>query len=180
MDIPAKAHFMNNLQSVTATLVPASSLRGAPELAIMITDSTGVYEVGTNSVNPTVLDTRWMLPNWAFRATRRLGGGGGIPTSSNPLGFFPTYARRLDEDNIMVVNGFTGKTIDLSTDYTGEVIQLDGRLDPILGLQAPGYVSQGFSLNTVNLGFNTRSIKLRFGPVEGSRGLFLPVFADRR
>ena len=139
-----------------------------------------MYEVVTNSADPTVLDTRWMLPNWAFRATRRAGFFGGVPTSANPLGFFPTYARRLDNDNIIVVNGFTGKTIDLSTDYTGEVLQLDGRLDPVAGFQAPAYPSQGFSLNSVNLGFGTRSIRLRYGPVEGSRGLFLPVFADRR
>ena len=180
MDLAPRAHFMNNLQSVTATLVPAAGVGAPPILAIMIADSTGVYEVATNSADPTVLDTRWMLPNWAFRATRRLGPNGGTPTSSNPIGFFPTFARRLDEDNVMIVNGFTGKTIDLRTNYSGEVIQMDGRIDPILGLQGPTYISQGFSVNTLNLGFNTRSIKLRFGPVEGSRGLFLPVFADRR
>lgn len=180
MDLAPRAHYMSNLQSVTASLIPPTAVGAPPQLAIMIADGTGVYEVATNSADPTVLDTRWMLPNWAFRATRRLGAAGGTPTSSNPLGFFPTYARRLDEDNIMIVNGFTGKTIDLSTNYSGEVLQFDGRFDPIAGLQAPTYVSQGYSLNTVNLGFNTRSIKLRFGPVEGSRGLFLPVFADRR
>ena len=113
-------------------------------------------------------------------ALGRRTGAGGAPTSSNPLGFFPTYARRLDEDNVMVVNGFTGKTIDLATNYTGEVLQLDGRLDPSAAFQPIGYISQGYSVFAVDLGFSTRSIKLRFGPVEGSRGLFLPVFADRR
>ena len=180
MDIVARTRVMSNLQSVTASLIPAQVFGAPPQLAIMIADGTGVYEVVANSADPTVLDTRWMLPNWAFRATRRTGGGGGVPTNSNPLGFFPTYARRLDSENIMIVNGFTGKSIDLTTDYSGEVLQFDGRLDPIVGLQGPAYNSQGFSLNSVNLGFNTRSIKLRFGPVEGARGLFLPVFADRR
>ena len=179
MDIAAKSHVMNNLQSVTASLIPPTVVGSPPQLALMIADSTGVYEVVTNSANPTVLDTRWMLPNWAFRTVRR-NGAGGAPTASNPLGFFPTYARRLDEDNVMVVNGFTGKTIDLTTNYTGEVLQLDGRLDPSAALQPPGYISQGYSVFAVDLGFSTRSIKLRFGPVEGSRGLFLPVFADRR
>ena len=179
MDVAPRAHFMSNLQSVTASLVPPTVPGGPPQLALMIADATGVYEVVTNSVDPITLDTRWMLPNWAFRTTRRVGAGG-APTSSNPIGFFPTYARRLDEDNIMIVNGFTGKTIDLSTDYSGEVLQLDGRIDPVIGLQPTGYISQGFTVNAVGLGFSTRSIKLRFGPVEGSRGLFLPVFADRR
>ncbi len=180
MDIAPRTRVMSNLQSVTATLIPATIFGGPPQLAMMIADGTGIYEVVTNSADPTVLDTRWMLPNWAFRAMRRLGPFGGVPTGSNPLGFFPTYARRLDSDNIMVVNGFTGKTIDFSNNYSGEVLQIDGRFDPIAGLQAPGYISKGYSLNNVNLGFNTRSIKLLYGPVEGSRGLFLPVFADRR
>jgi hypothetical protein len=177
MDIAPRSRVMSNLQSVTASLIPPALPGNPAQLAIMIADGTGVYEVVTDSTDPTVLDTRWMLPNWAFKATRRVGG---VPTSSNPLGFFPTYARRIDSDNIIVVNGFTGKAIDFSTDYSGEVLQFDGRLDPVVGLQAPGYPSQGFSLNTVNLGFNTKSIKLRFGPVQGSRGLFLPVFADRQ
>lgn len=177
MDIAARTHVMNNLQSVTASVIPPTAPGGAPQLAIMIADNTGVYEVVADSTNPTTLDTRWMLPNWAVRAMRRTGG---VPTGDNPMGFFPTYARRLDSDNVTIVNGFNGKTIYFAKDYTGEVLQVDGRIDPVAGLQPPGYNSQGFSVNTVNLGFNTRSIKLRYGPIEGSRGLVLPVFADRR
>ena len=177
MNVPVRTHVLNNLQSVTASVIPPLTAGNPPQLAIMIADNTGVYEVVTNSTDPTVLDTRWMLPNWAFRATRRTGG---IPTGDNPLGFFPTYARRLDSDNVTIVNGFSGKTIYFAKDYTGEVLQVDGRIDPVLGLQPVNYNSQGFSVNTVNLGFNTRSIKLRYGPIEGSRGLVLPVFADRR
>ena len=180
MDVAPRTHVMSNLQSVTASLIAPGVAGNPPQLAIMIADGTGVYEVVADTANPTVLNTQWMLPNWAFRATRRIGPGGGVPTSSNPIGFFPTYARRLDADNIMIVNGFTGKTIDLSTDYSGEVLQFDGRLDLSAGLQPPGAISQGFTVNAVNLGFGTRSIRLRYGPVEGSRGLFLPVFADRR
>ena len=177
MSILPRTHYMNNLQSVTASVIPPVAPGGAPQLAIMIADNTGVYEVVSDSANPTVLNTRWMLPNWAFRATRRTGG---IPTGENPLGFFPTYARRLDSDNVTIVNGFSGKTVYFAKDYTGEVVQVDGRIDPVVGLQPTNYNSQGFSTNVVNLGFNTRSIKLRYGPIEGSRGLNLPVFADRR
>lgn len=177
-NIPARTRLINNLQSVTASLIPPLTVGAPPQLALMITDATGIYEVMANSTDPTVLDTRWMLPTWAFKTTRRLGG---VPSlSSNPMGFLPTYARRLDSDNVILVNGYSGKMLDLSTNYAGEVLQVDGRIDPVAGLQAPTYVSQGFSINTVNLGFNTRSIKLRLGPVEGSRGLVLPVFADRR
>lgn len=177
LDIPGQTRVMNNLQSVTASVVPPQTAGGPPQLAIMIADGTGVYEVVANAIDPTVLDTRWMLPNWAFRAMRRTGG---IPTGDNPLGFFPTYARRLDSDNVTIVNGFSGKTLYFAKNYTGEVLQVDGRIDPVTGLQLPNYNSQGFSVNSVNLGFNTRSIKLHFGPIEGSRGLVLPVFADRR
>ncbi|MBS1703380.1 MAG: hypothetical protein JST12_17085 [Armatimonadetes bacterium] len=176
-DIAPRVHVMNNLQSVTASLVPAATLGGTPQMTIMITDGTGVYEVVTDPTNPTVLTTRWMLPNWAFQSMRRTGG---VPTSDNPLRFFATYARRLDTDNVVVVNGYSGKTLYYGNNYTGEVLQLDGRLDPVSGLQGAAYVSQGFSTNIVNLGFNTRSIKLRYGPIEGTRGLRLPVFADRR
>lgn len=177
MDVQAKTRFMNNLQSVTASVIPPTAPGGAPQLAIMIADNTGVYEVVTNSTNPTTLDTRWMLPAWAFQAMRRTGG---VPNGENPIGFFPTYARRLDSDNVTIVNGYSGKTLYFTKNYTGEVLQVDGRIDPVAGLQLPSYDSQGFSVNTVNLGFNTRSIKVRFGPIEGARGLVLPVFADRR
>ncbi len=177
MDIGVRTHFMSNLQSVTASVVPPVSPGGNPQLAIMITDNTGVYETLTDAVNPTTLDTRWMMPNWAFRCIRRTGG---VPNGENPMGFFPTYARRIDSDNVTIVNGYQGKTLYFTKGYTGEVLQVDGRIDPVSGLQPVTYQSQGFSVNTVNLGFNTRSIKVRFGPIEGSRGLVLPVFADRR
>ena len=163
-----------NLQSVTASLVPGGVL------AVMVTDSTGVYEFGTSALNPTTLVTRWMLPSYAMSAMRRIGANGGSPTDDNPARFYPTYARRLDEDNVIVVNGYQGRNISNNRNFLGEVLQIDGRIDPVVGLQPVTYSAQGFSTNIINLGFNTRSIKLRFGPIEGARGLVLPVFADRR
>lgn len=163
-----------NLQSVTASLVPGGVL------AVMVTDSTGVYEFGTSALSPTTLVTRWMLPSYAMSAMRRIGANGGSPTDDNPARFYPTYARRLDEDNVIVVNGYQGRNISNNRNFLGEVLQIDGRIDPVVGLQPVTYSAQGFSTNIINLGFNTRSIKLRFGPIEGARGLVLPVFADRR
>jgi hypothetical protein len=178
---PATVRPINNLQAVTASVVRATG-GGAASLAVMITDSSGVYECSTSLVNPAGLTTRWMLPNYAFKSLRRFGASGGVPTPDNPFGFFPTYARRIDDDNVIVVNGYVGKTIrPVYTAYTGEVLQIDGRIDTSVGSLAPlTYDPQGFSPFVVNLGFNTRSIRFRLGPVEGSRGLVLPVFADRR
>lgn len=174
-----RSRVMSNLQAVTASLIPPATAGGAPRLAMMISDGTGMYEVEASATDPTVLTTRWMLPNWAFNAMRR-SGLAGAPSTSNPNGFFPTYARRLDSDNVILVNGYLGKKQDNVTTYRGEVMQVDGRIDPVGSLRPIGDTSYGFSVYNVNLGFSTRSIKMLYGPTEGSRGLVLPIFADRR
>lgn len=176
--IQAGPQYFQNLQSVTAQQIPGGFL------TIMVADANGVFEFVTPIVNPTSLTTRWMLPNYAMVALRRAGANGGIPTSSNPARFFPTYARRINDEEVILVNGFQGRNVFNTSNFSGEVLQIDGRID--LAAEGAGslmpinYVSSGYSANTINLGFNIRSVKLRFGPIEGARGLILPVFADRR
>jgi hypothetical protein len=168
----------NNLQSVTAQQLPGGVL------TLMVADANGVFELQTTVVNPVGLATRWMLPNYAMVALRRAGANGGFPTSSNPARFFPTYARRLNDEEVIIVNGYQGRNVFNTGDYSGEVLQIDGRIDfaaqSSASLMPIAYVPNGYSTNTINLGFNIRSVKLRFGPIEGARGLVLPVFADRR
>ncbi|HLO99095.1 MAG TPA: hypothetical protein VK171_10920, partial [Fimbriimonas sp.] len=178
-NIAARTRVMSSLQAVTATLIPPTVPGDPPRLAMMISDGTGVYEVEATATDPTVLTTRWMLPSWAFTRMRRAGIAG-APTSTNPVGFLPTYARRLDSDNVILVNGYLGKTQNLTTTYRGEVMQVDGRIDPIGSLRPIGDTSYGYSVYNVNLGFSTRSIKMLYGPTEGARSLVLPIFADRR
>ncbi len=161
--------FFSGLQSVTATLFKQSPAAPA-SYAIMVADATGVYELQADPANPVALSTRWMLPNWAYGALRR--SSAGIPQTDNPRGFLPTYARRLDDDNVIVVNGFNGLT-RANLAFGGEVIQIDGSF-------ATSPIGDGFSLTALNLGFKTKSVRLRYGAVEGTRGLSLPVFADRR
>ena len=172
-DILARERPMVNLQSVTASLIQGI---GAPLYTIMIADATGVYEVLADSANPVALNTRWMLPSWAYQSMRRPAAAAGVVSANNPLKFFPTYARRIDDDNVMVVNGYNGVTLGNSA-FDGEVVQVDGAFGTgvLADIDKPG-----FSLFAHNLGFNFKSIKLLFGPVEGTRGLSLPVFADRR
>jgi hypothetical protein len=169
----ARERVMTNLQSVTASLIQGV---GAPIYTIMIADSTGVYEVLADSSNPVALNTRWMLPSWAYRSMRRPASAVGVVSGNNPTSFFPTYARRIDDDNVIIVNGYNGVTLG-NAPFEGEVVQVDGAFGSgvVADIDKPG-----FSVFAHNLGFNFKSIKLLFGPVEGTRGLSLPVFADRR
>ena len=172
-DVLARERVMTNLQSVTASLIQGLA---APLYTIMISDASGVYEVLADSANPVALNTRWMLPSWAYQSMRRPASATGAVSTNNPLRFFPTYARRIDDDNVMIVNGYNGITLG-NTPFDGEVVQVDGSFGSgaVADIDKPG-----FSLFAHNLGFNFKSIKLLYGPVEGTRGLSLPVFADRR
>jgi hypothetical protein len=178
--------YLSNLQSVTASQTE-SGTPGLSNLAIMISDSTGVYEVTiAGGAGGSYLETRWMLPSWAYQNMRRVGVNGvGSPTNDNPIGFLPTYARRLNDDEVILVNGYQGLTIGSllglqPSNFRGEILQVDGRVDNLIGLQPINYESKGYSPNVINLGFNTLSIRLRLGPLAGTRGLVLPVFADRK
>ena len=148
-------------------------------LAVMVSDSTGVYELvqDTNQAgSPWVV--RWMLPIEAYTGMRHPRGNGPYSLgdmASKPRGFRPMYAERLDSGEVLVVNGYSGKRID-GTDFQGEVVLVDGSAaDSNTLADDPGY-----SLNRPNLGFNRLSVKFEVPPVQGVRGIIAPVFAIRQ
>jgi hypothetical protein len=179
----ASGKYLSGLQSVTARAVSGSGAFAS--VAVMIADSTGLYEVVIPDVNnPTLAPARWMLPEWAFKAIKRAGPG---VSTENGSKFFPTYARRLDDDSVILVNGYSGFTVGnpfagiAGTIYRGEILQIDGSINTTAAaLLPPTAVDTGFTVFAANLGFGTRSIQMRLGPIEGTRGLVMPVFADRR
>lgn len=143
----------------------------------MYTDSTGVYEI----VQPTGTGpwgVRWMLPKEAYLSLRHIAPAG-APFASNPMGFRPTYARRLENGDIVVVNSYMGSTrgdgSTPSVPFQGEVLQLSGDFDP-----SANPLTTGFDFGKPNLGFDTSMVVLQLPPINGARGLILPVFADRR
>ncbi len=208
-DVPAgtvaggNAHRFAGVSSVTASTVTDAS--GNAQIAVMVTDRTGVYEavpvaapVAASAGVPEdkyrkVLRTRWMLTDEAFRAMRRTQTGGAasgtfVVSSDAPSALRATYARRLDDENVILVNGYLGTTFGrydagvgavVGRDrFDGEVLQIDGRLDP--AVQPRGTIGNGYNVQNDNLGFELRSIRVRFGTTEGARGILQPVFADRR
>lgn len=182
---------LGGLTSVTARTVNGN------QVAIMFTDSTGVYEIVPNGSNWMV---RWMLPNEAYRVMRGVYNlyntsrtppfnAPGNPSSRNSANLRAMYARRLDSGEVLVVNGYSGTTrgfLQPNGQFTdrlsfgGEVLQIDGTID--LGPVAPGNPNAlpGFNVNKTNLGFGYLSIKFELPPVTGTRGLLQPIFADRR
>ncbi len=156
---------------------------------VMFTDTTGAYEVTLNGI------VQWMMPNEAYRAIRRfdyssVGGGVDTPTNENPYGVRLTFARRLDSGDILLVNGYYGRTRAVrdssnvivtgpfgggladARDYFGEVVILDGDGSSLSG--------QGYNPSVRNLGFTSLSIEFKLPPIKGARQLVSPAFADRR
>jgi hypothetical protein len=174
-------HFKSliNVSSVTAKVV-FDKPNALARVAIMFTDATGVYEIWLQDGNndpKQPWQVRWMLPNEAYRSLRKQVQT--PPSPSNALDLRATYARRLDDGGVLVVNGYYGKTRGSvnpavpQTDFLGEVVQLDGSLD-----SNPNNV--GFDWSKPNLGFNLGMIVFQLPPIQGARGLVMPVFADRR
>jgi hypothetical protein len=102
---------------------------------------------------------------------------------SNPRQLRATYARRLDSNDVIVVNGFLGRTRGVKATtgtfsgdeaFAGEVIGLDGTFDPARRRHA------GFSFGKTNWASARRACSTQPPRVEGVRPLFIPVFADRR
>ncbi|HEY3780747.1 MAG TPA: hypothetical protein VGL56_06675 [Fimbriimonadaceae bacterium] len=184
---------IGDLNSVTARYTTPPS-GGAATLEVVYTDPSGVYEInpGTGGVLSTATWTvDWMLPR-SIKVTiqttpvlitqdapvysvMRLdtSSGNPLPTNSDPLDFRPTYAERLANGDILVVNGYMGtyrkNPTDPSVTFQGEVLELN---------------PQTFSLSSLNLGFNTSVgttplIKYQLPPITGTRGLVAPVFAHR-
>jgi hypothetical protein len=78
----------------------------------------------------------------------------------------------LNSGEVLIVNGYVGKTL-ADEEFNGEVIQVDGSI-------AASVYSSSFTFSILNLGFNSTSIKFNLPPVQGARGIILPVFADRK
>ncbi len=183
---PAVNKRLNNIRSVTASAVQVSG--GNAVLAIMVADADGVYESlldplatppTSSASNPdpgsTLPSPRWMINSQAFGAMRWSGRTSDTPSStSNPLQFLPSYARRLDTGEVMIVNSYFGRARSANTDYKGAVLLLNGDSDE-------DSTSGAFSVNKPNLGFYTISVRYDLSVVTGPfRGLINPVFADRR
>ncbi|MGV3618792.1 MAG: hypothetical protein ACO1SV_26000 [Fimbriimonas sp.] len=171
---PARNQQLVNVSSVTARQI--TDRNGALQVAVMITDASGVYEVfynppvGGAELVPAVT---WMLPNEVYRAMRR--DGGGIVRTS-PRDLRATYARRLESGEVLVVNGYFGQTrgtrnadgtFSNREPFRGEVVQVSG-------------TNLDMRTNEPNMGFGLRSITFNLELVKDARGLVLPVFADRR
>jgi hypothetical protein len=143
-----------------------------PRTAVMIAENEGVYEVIQAVTNgPWIV--RWMLPREVYRSMRQTTAG--VPTGFNARDFFATYAKRLDNGEVLLSNAFYGKTLG-GQDFSGEVLQING--DAVAN--GTPVVVDGFNVTRLNLGFKQTSIKAELPPVQGARSLVLPVFADRR
>jgi hypothetical protein len=173
---PARTQKFVGLNAVTVRYV---SFNGNLVLSLMVSDSTGVYELvqdTTQVSKPWVV--RWMLPVEAYVGMRHPRGPGPFVLAGlaqNPRGFRPMYAKRLDSGEVLVVNGYTGRRMD-DTEFQGEVVLVDGNFaDLNTQVEDPGY-----DLSRLNLGFNRLSVKFELPPVQGVRGIVAPVFAHRQ
>lgn len=165
------------LQSVTLRRVVVG---GTPRLAVMISEATGVYELFLDTSGPDpAWAVSWMLPAEAYQFMRRTttvnpaSGYAEADLRNNPLQLRAMHARRLENGDVLVVNGYSGRRFGVGgASFTGEVFVVEGR---------PGDTDiQGFSLGLPNLGFNSLSVKYELPPVAGVRELIRPVFADRQ
>ncbi|MBX3117813.1 MAG: hypothetical protein KF784_02025 [Fimbriimonadaceae bacterium] len=167
---------IGNVSSVTMRNVIDPNF--GQRLAIMFTDDEGVFEiiqpaVASGNLDPTAgWQVRWMITREAFKFMRR-DTVTDVPIGFNPTDFRPMYARRLDSGEVLLVNGYLGRRLN-GDPVSGEVIQLDGLID------GSGVASSGFWFTKRNFGFNALSIKFELPPIQGARGLVLPVFSDRR
>ena len=143
----------------------------------MVSDASGVYEFYLGGAN----DVVWMLPRTVsatvgptldqFRVyTRMRRDLSDTPTLQNPTDFLPTYAKRLDNGDVLIVNGYVGTypraaDVDPWRTFRGEVVQVDGST---------------FALTARNFGFGPNSLRYALPPISGARSLVVPVFADRR
>jgi hypothetical protein len=161
------------VRSVTMRYIALDDAGTVTRLAIMFTDSTGVYEIYQPTVGATQpWVVRWMLPNKSYSVMRRADDGVTPPTlsPSNPRDLRAMFARRLDSGEVLVVNGYLGRTRG-NTPFTGEVLLLNGDFDSNPAVP-------GFDFNKRNLGFSQSSIRLQLDQLENVRGLEVPVFAD--
>lgn len=168
-----------NVTSVTARTVMVSLPGNANpvyQVAVMVTDANGVFEfpyVGPPAAGEYIPRVQWMLPNEVYRVIRR---GPGGPLATNPRDLRAMYARRVESGEVLVVNGYFGQTRGVRNPdgtfsgrepFRGEVIQVDGSIRDSLW-------------TGMNMGFGNLSLTFRLELITETRGLVLPVFADRR
>jgi hypothetical protein len=171
---------LTGVQSVTArpALDPGT---GGPSVAIMVAEATGVYEFNYTLLNTGAVSTPtvgWMLPGTVYKVLRRVASSE-ARLAKNPQQFRPTFAKRLSSGEVLVVNGYVGYTrgneavngtggfvFTNQSQFSGEVLQLDGSWN-------------AGRLLLRNLGFNSQSILFELPPISGTRGIVSPVFADR-
>lgn len=181
-DQPASTKKIAGLRSVTAKYVPNPF--GVLVPAVMVTTQDGIYELYEELVaGEPVWRVRWMLPREAYVGMRRPQGTGPFPVSQlsgNPADFRPMYARRLDSDDVLIVNGYGGTYIGgtAANPFNGEVALIDGRFLNVAGFTQ--FNEPGYGLARRNLGFNSLSVTFELPPVQGIRGIVRPVFAERQ
>lgn len=118
----------------------SASGQGSAGLYLLVTTSTGVYELQvplTGTVGDT-LPVTWMLTNEAYtNAVRRRLNGNDLARDSNnnllrPILFKPRQARYLGNGNVLIVNAYSGTTLVETPrgvrerDFPGEVFELNG------------------------------------------------------
>jgi hypothetical protein len=168
---PAQASRRKRLSNV-ASVTMRNVVVGPNEYrtAIMIADASGVYEIYQPTAGGDWV-VRWMLTNEAYRVTRRLGNT--IFNDQNPRALRATFARRLDSGDVLIVNNYYGSMRNNLIRFEGEVLQVEGEI-------AATAADPGYHPGKVNLGFDATSVQFQLPPVQGTRGIRLPVFADRR
>ncbi|MBX3111873.1 MAG: hypothetical protein KF857_07675 [Fimbriimonadaceae bacterium] len=172
---------VDQFAGLRSTTVRYVDMGGTPTIAIMVTVSSGVYEIVKDTSNPgaPVWRARWMLPKEAYvgmRRPRTAGPYSAADLSGNPAQFRPTYARRLESGDVLIVNNYFGTKFGSNAEFNGEVVLVDGSF----ASGATGPLDPGFGFNRPNLGFTATSVKFELPPVSGTRGLVSPVFAERQ
>jgi hypothetical protein len=167
------------------TAKKSASGQGSAGLYLLVTTSTGVYELQvplTGTVGDT-LPVTWMLTNEAYtNAVRRRLNGNDLADDGNgnllrPILFKPRQARYLPNGNVLIVNGYNGTTLVRSgnsvveREFPGEVFELN----------ANAYNPQDYPRSD-DLGFSNASIvwsTLDRPELSGSSQLRKPSSADR-
>ena len=158
----------------------SASGQGSAGLYLLVTTSTGVYElqVPTTGTVGDTLQVTWMLTNEAYtnHIRRRLSGNDLAEQNGEllrPILFKPRQARYLDNGNILIVNAYNGTTLVRSgnnietREFPGEVFELNAR---------------NYRENQNDLGFSNSSIvwsTLDRPELSGSYQLRKPSSADR-
>ncbi len=181
---PATTRKIQGLKSATVRWIAGGV---GDQLAVMITDNTGVYELIEQpavGATPAFWSMRWFLPNEAYEVMRR-SRASGWPTAKNPEKLEASYARRLSSGEVIVVNKHVGRQrtkspisfsptfgLQPGDPFSGEVLLINGDF--------AGGGRPGFSLTAPNLGFDGFSINFELPPLAGTRPLTAPRFADKR